>query len=123
MEDMGKELVGRKVFVVEDDPMVSMLIEELLSDIGCEVVATVSRFNEVLEKAESIAFDVAILDFNLNGKHTISIAEEFARRDMRFLFATGYALPIVPEALQKVPVLQKPFRHDDLARAIRKVLS
>ncbi len=123
MEEVGKELVGRKVFVVEDEPMVSMLIEDLLSDIGCEVVATASRFNEVLEKAESIAFDVAILDVNLNGQHTIPIAEEFARRDLRFLFATGYAVPLVPESLQNVPVLHKPFRHDDLARAIRNVLS
>jgi CheY-like chemotaxis protein len=123
MQDVGRELIGRRVFVIEDEPMVSMLMEDLLCDIGCDVVATASRFDEAVQKAESTAFDVAILDVNLNGQHTIPIAEEFARRDMRFVFATGYALPPVPGALRKVPVLRKPFRQEDLARAICEALS
>jgi CheY-like chemotaxis protein len=123
MEGVSRELVGRRVFVIEDEPMVSLLLEDFLFDIGCEVVATASRFNEALEKVDSTAFDVAILDMNLNGQQTLPIAEEFARREKRFVFATGYALPSVPGALKKVPVLQKPFRQEDLARAISEALS
>ena len=64
MQDAGKELVGRRVLVIEDESMVSMLIENLLSEIGCEVVGTASSFNEALQKVKSVAFDVAILDVN-----------------------------------------------------------
>lgn len=123
MQDAGKELVGRRVLVIEDESMVSMLIEDLLSDIGCEVVGTASRFNEALQKVKSVAFDVAILDVNLNGQHTVPIAEEFARCGIRFVFATGDALTALPDALQKVPILKKPFQQGDLARALRTALS
>jgi CheY-like chemotaxis protein len=123
MQDAGRELVGRRVFVIEDESMVSMLLDELLSDIGCEVVGTASRFDEALQKAKSVAFDVAILDVNLNGRHTMPIAEEFARCGIRFVLATGYALPALPEALQKVPILEKPFHQPELVRALRTALS
>jgi CheY-like chemotaxis protein len=123
MQDASKELVGRRVFVIEDEPMVAMLIESLLSEIGCEVVGTASSFNEALQKVKSVAFDVAILDVDLNGQHTVPIAEEFARCRIRFAFATGGALTALPDALQKVPMLQKPFQREGLARVLRTALS
>jgi len=123
MQDAGTELVGRRVFVIEDEAMVSMLIEDLLSAIGCEVVGTASRFNETLQKVKSVAFDVAILDVDLNGENTVPIAEEFARCGIRFVFATGGAPTVLPNSLQKVPVLKKPFQQEDLARALRTALS
>jgi|SRR5215471_2264335 len=123
MQDAGRELAGRRVFVIEDDSMVSMLLEELLSDIGCKVVGTAFRFDEALQKAKSLAFDLAILDVNLNGQHTVPIAEEFARCGIRFVFATGYGLPTLPDALRKVPTLQKPFHQEDLTRVLQMALS
>jgi CheY-like chemotaxis protein len=123
MQDAGRELVGRRVLVIEDDSMVSMLLEELLSSIGCKVVGTAFRFDEAVQKAKSAAFDLAILDVNLNGRHTVPIAEELARCGIRFVFATGCAPPDLPDVLQKVPVLQKPFNQEDLKRVLRTALS
>ncbi|MGH7090889.1 MAG: response regulator, partial [Stellaceae bacterium] len=59
---MDVELAGRRVLVIEDDSMITMLIEDSLADIGCEVVARASRFEDAVAKAKSLAFEVAILD-------------------------------------------------------------
>lgn len=123
MQDASKELVGRRVLVIEDESMVVMLIESLLSEIGCELVGTASSFNEALQKVKSVAFDVAILDVDLNGQPTVPIAEELARCGVRFVFATGGALTALPDSLRKVPLLQKPFQREDLARVLRTALS
>jgi DNA-binding response OmpR family regulator len=61
-------LVGTRVLVVEDEALISMMLEDYLTEIGCEVVATAARLEEALEKARSVSMDVAVLDVNLAGK-------------------------------------------------------
>jgi len=116
------DLAGLRVLVIEDEAMVAMLIQDTLAEIGCEVIGIASRFNDAIEKAKSLAFDVAILDIDLNGRHTLGIAGSLAERDVAFVVATGYGATSLPESLQKVPILQKPFRRRDLERALRAVL-
>jgi CheY-like chemotaxis protein len=118
----GSKLAGRRVLIIEDESMVSMLLEDTLGDIGCKVVGIGSRFAEAMEKARSLAFDVAILDINLNGEHTFPIAQTVADRGLAFVFATGYGSGNLPPSLRHVPVLQKPFQQHDVERALRAAL-
>jgi DNA-binding NarL/FixJ family response regulator len=117
------ELAGRRVLIVEDESMVSMIIEDALVDFGCVIVGSASRFEDADKKARSLSFDVAILDINLNGRQTLPIAEALAERGVAFVFATGYATSSIPEALRKAPILQKPFRLEELAQALRTALA
>ena len=117
------DLVGRRVFIIEDESMVTMLLQDILADIGCEVVGAAFRFNDALEKARTLSFDVAILDINLNGQHSYPIAEILAERGLAFVFATGYGTTSLPALLQQTPVLQKPFQQHDLERALRTALA
>jgi CheY-like chemotaxis protein len=110
---------GRRVLVVEDESMVSMLLEDFLADLGYVVVAVASRLNEALEKASSLTFDVAILDVNLNGKQTFPVAEALRASGRAIVFATGYGETTVPLEFRSVPILQKPFQQHDLERALR----
>jgi CheY-like chemotaxis protein len=116
-------LAGRRVLVVEDEAMVTMLLREMLEDIGCEVVGSASRLNDAVEKARSLSFDLAILDVNLNGERTFQIADLLAERGVGFVFATGYGGGSVPASFGKRPVLQKPFHQEDLERAMRAALT
>ena len=50
MTDVAK-LKGLKVLVVEDEMMVSMLIEDMLADLGCTVVGPASRIEEAFDLA------------------------------------------------------------------------
>lgn len=117
------DLKGRRVLVVEDESLVLMLLEDTLSDVGCEVVATASRFGEALEKAASLSFDVAILDVNLNGNQTLDVADCLARRNIPFVFATGYGAAGLLSRFEGVPILQKPFQQSDLTLALRAALT
>jgi len=121
-ERADSDLSGRRVFVVEDESLVTMLIEDTLADIGCEIAGLASRFNDAMEKAQSLAFDVAILDVNLNGQHTFPIAMALTERGLPFVFATGYGVSKLPTAFQAIPVLQKPFQQRALEQALRTVL-
>ena len=75
-----------------------------------------------MDKATSLAFDVAILDVNLSGEKTFPIAEALAERGVPFVFSTGSGAGGLPAPLQKTPILQKPFQMRDLERALSAVL-
>jgi CheY-like chemotaxis protein len=119
---MPPELAGRTVFLVEDESLIIMMIEDALADLGCEVVGVASRFDDAITKARTLAFEIAILDVNLNGLRTFPIAETLAARGIPFVFATGYGATSVPEPLKSAPVLQKPFALNDLAQALSTAL-
>jgi CheY-like chemotaxis protein len=119
----ARDLASRRVLIIEDESMVMMLLRDMLEEIGCVVAGSASRLDEATEKARSLAFDVAILDVNLNGVRTFPIAEVLAERGIGFVFATGYATTSLPPAFAGTPVLQKPFAQQDLERALRAALT
>lgn len=115
-------LSGLKVLIVEDESLVSMLIEDALADLGCRVAGVASRIDEALDKAATLPLDAAILDVNLHGKQTAAVAEILKKRGVPFLFATGYGVSGLPGGFQTAPFLQKPFHEADLERVLRQAL-
>ena len=112
------DLNGLRVLVVEDEMMVSMLIEDMLSDMGCTVVGPASRLDEATELAQAGGIDCAVLDVNLGGQPIFPVADLLRERGCPFAFATGYGDAGLREADRGTPVLQKPFREGDLARVL-----
>lgn len=118
-EQQAATLQGLRVLVVEDEALVSMLLEDMLADHGCEVAATASRIAQALELIDSgMEFDAAILDVNLGGEPIFPVAEALAAKGRPFVFATGYGAGGLPEAWRSRPTLQKPFSHDDVGKAL-----
>lgn len=109
-----------KFLIVEDEALVAMLIEDVLNDLGHEVVAVGGRVEQALKLAQDAAIDFAILDLNLNGERTYPIAEALHARGVPFIFATGYGSGGVDEAWKSVRVLPKPFEPHQLAAAIEE---
>jgi CheY-like chemotaxis protein len=112
-----------RVLIVEDEAMISMMIEDCLDQLGYDVVAVASRLDDGLEKARTLDIDVAVLDVNLHGKLSYPIAEILVDRHIPFIFATGYGRAGLPENLRNVLVVTKPFREQQLADALRAATS
>ena len=112
--------VGRKlrIFIVEDEALVAMLMEDILMDLGHEVSAIAARLHQACDIARTGAFDLAILDVNLDGKPSYPIAEALRERRIPFAFATGYGGMGLEQAFADVPALAKPYVTEDVRRLI-----
>lgn len=111
-------LQGLRVLIVEDEMMVSMLIEDMLTDLGCIVVGPASRLDEAMELVGHAKIDCAVLDVNLGGQPIFPLADLLRAKGAPFAFATGYGDAGLRDVDRGAPVLQKPFREGDLARVL-----
>jgi CheY-like chemotaxis protein len=109
---------GLKVLVVEDEMLIAMLLEDMLTDLGCEIVGPVSNVEDALARLEQGGIDAAILDVNLGRGQSYPVAEVLRARGLPFAFATGYGEAGVDARFKDAPALQKPFRQDALERAL-----
>jgi len=108
-----------RVLVVEDEVVVALFLEDLLTESGYAVAGVVSHLSDALSHPPD--YDLAILDVHLNGRTVFDFAERLAARGTPFIFATGYGERGIPERFSDRPVLQKPYRPDDLYRALARL--
>lgn len=111
-------LSGLKVFLVEDESVVALMIEDMLEQLGCEIVASISTVSKAMELAASIEIDFAILDVNVNGEPIFPVAEILRGRQLPLIFSTGYGVHGLPSNFRGTPVLSKPYSGEDLRRVI-----
>jgi CheY-like chemotaxis protein len=120
---MNELLSGRRVLVVEDEMMILMIIEDMLADLGCESVTTAATVDQALPLIEAQVFDAAMLDMNLNGDTSHSVADALAARGVPFAFSTGYSGRAMWDGYRDRPVLKKPFRYEELVEILTRLLS
>jgi CheY-like chemotaxis protein len=87
---MTAALEGLRVLVVEDEFLVAMLIEDMLRSAGCVVSGPVPRLAAALDAVNGGTFDAAVLDVNLAGDRIDPVADVLCRRNVPFVFVTGY---------------------------------
>lgn len=113
-------LKGAKVLVLEDETLVSMMIEDMLADLGCEVVGPFARLEEALEHISTHDdLDLALLDVNLGGVRSFPAAEALAEAEVPFIFTTGYDDAGIPETWRSRPALRKPFILREMETILR----
>ncbi|AKA85988.1 hypothetical protein AYK59_15150 [Pseudomonas synxantha] len=113
---------GTKVLLVEDEGTIAMLIEEMLEDLECTLVASVAQLEKAMQVARVVDVDLAILDVNLAGERVFPVAQILRRRHIPFLFSTGYGNSGLPEEFKDCQVLHKPFAEKDLRLKIAQTL-
>jgi CheY-like chemotaxis protein len=112
-----------RALVIEDEPMIAMLIEDMLLDFGCATVEVAGRMDAGLRLAESGDYDFVVLDVNLDGAPSYPIADVLGRRGIPVIFATGYGMGGLAAAYAGGPTLQKPFGRADLEATVSRVLA
>jgi CheY-like chemotaxis protein len=111
-------LASKRVMVVEDELLVSMLIEDVLTDEGCQIVGPFSNVPDGLQAARLEAIDLAVLDVNLRGEKVFPIAEVLTERGIPFLLLSGYGADAVPADRPNWRVCSKPFSPASLTKML-----
>lgn len=112
-----------RILVVEDELMVAMALEMVLSDAGYKVIGPIGRVEQALETATQDDVDFALLDVNLRGKEVFPVAEILRLRGIPFTFLTGYDRQTLPAAFASVKILPKPFKSQELLAAVNAMLT
>lgn len=118
MADFG----GLRVLLVEDESLVAMMIEDMLLDLGCEVVQTAGTIPDAMRAIEQQRIELALLDINVAGKQVFPVAEALSEKALPFIFSSGYGQGGVPERFGRAPVVAKPFQINELDAAIRSAV-
>jgi CheY-like chemotaxis protein len=107
-------LAGLRVLVVEDEMLVSLLIEGMLADNACAIVGPFATLPEAMDAAMTEAIDVGLLDVNIAGRKVYPVADALTARRIPFLFLSGYGQSAIPHDRPDWRVCSKPFREIDL---------
>ena len=105
----------RTILIVEDEPLIAMMLEDFLDMLGHAVrgpVDTVAAGVATLAEGKP---DLAIVDVNLRGGEAVwPLADALADAGVPFVLATGGHVNLPPERHAGAPVLQKPYTMDDV---------
>jgi DNA-binding response OmpR family regulator len=111
-------LRGQRVLVVEDEHLISMLLEDMLAELGCVVAGTAMTKAEAFQLIGSTEFDAAVLDVSIDGSDSFDIAGALRDQRVPFIFATGHGSNRIAPEFAGYPVLKKPYLLDDLSNAL-----
>lgn len=111
----------QRVFIVEDEFMLVMLLEELLPTLGYAVAGSAASVEQALADLEANEIDLAVVDVNLGGTESFPVADALRERGIPFLFTTGYGQQGLPARFADAPVLAKPYRRHDIEAALSQL--
>jgi DNA-binding response OmpR family regulator len=112
----------QRVLVLEDEPIIAMLIEQMLEDAGAEVDghATLASAEAALDGPRH---DMAILDVNIHNETSYALAARLAELRVPVIFASGYGSGAHPQEFGKVPTVGKPYDLAEIAAALQLAMS
>lgn len=115
-------LRGRRIFLVEDETYVALLLEDMLDELDCVMVGAASCIEDGARMAETVEADVALLDVNVDGRDVFPIAKRLIQRRIPIVFATGYGAQGVPAEWRTHIIIRKPFLIEGVAAALNAAL-
>ncbi|WP_066723130.1 response regulator [Sphingomonas pituitosa] len=115
-------LIGKRVLIVEDEPLVALELATILGDLGMVAAGVASTAEEALAAITATSADAVLLDGNLQGALVDDVAAALVDRAIPFLFVSGYGRDHLPIGLESVTVIEKPFDARTIAAALHQVL-
>ena len=113
----------RRILVVEDEMLLAMMLEDMILDLGHEVVGPALNLADALALARDEPLDCAILDLNLGrGVLSTPVAELLRKRNIPFVLSTGYGADPQLEGIGHAHLLGKPFASEDLRTVLNAMI-
>lgn len=111
-----------RILIVDDEPLVAMMVAEWVEELGHEVAGPYWDKSSALALVEATPPDAAIVDVSLGAGSGYTVAESLAQRKIPFVFATGHAEGSLMPRFSGTPVLVKPYDFADVDVAIGKMI-
>jgi CheY-like chemotaxis protein len=112
-----------RVLVLEDEPMISMMLQDWLTELNFETVGPAYCVKDALAFIETTCPDAAILDLFVGGDTSYAVAKALRARRLPFAFATGYGdKGGIVAAFQDEIIVTKPFDFADIKGVLAKLL-
>ncbi|MEM1132950.1 MAG: response regulator [Pseudomonadota bacterium] len=109
----------RKNFLIaEDESMIAVMLEDIIETLGHDVAAVVDSRSAAMEALEQGGVNAAILDLNLSDGESWPLAQQLQQRGIPFLIASGDDAMTLPEGVEPVQKLAKPFSLTSLEEAL-----
>jgi CheY-like chemotaxis protein len=121
LEPVPIPIAALKILVIEDEIDVSVLAEQMLRELGCEVVWSCSSAAEAVALLRERRPDAAVLDIKLKGESVYPVAVLLDAANIPFVFASG-DYSSVPTTWEHRPRIQKPFGLNSLADGLASAL-
>ena len=118
----ARPLKGKRLLIVEDEPLVAMDMAGQLAGAGAEVVGPAGNAAEAMKLIAEGGLDVAVLDANLAGEPVDDIAAALTRANVPFAFVTGYGRESLPRSFATAEMLSKPFDANRLLTVVTGLL-
>ena len=97
-----------KILVVDDEPLITALLEDWLSELGHNVVGPAHNLAKALELAKS-EIDAAIVDVSLGNDNAYPLVEALMARGLPLALATGHGQDGIDPRYRTQSTLRKPF--------------
>jgi CheY-like chemotaxis protein len=110
-----------RILVVDDEPLIAMMAEDWLLELGHQIVGPANDLQSGLDLAKT-EIDGALVDVSLGRESGFEIADALSSRKIPFVFATGHALSGAALEYKPIAILTKPFDFDMFARAVESML-
>jgi CheY-like chemotaxis protein len=111
------------ILIVEDEPLIAILTEDMVADLGYDVVGTASNVLDAIGALDKRRPHIALLDIKLRSETSLAVAEHCRTLGIGVAFTTGYSARDVPDACGDAPVLAKPFSAKDLDLTLKRAES
>ena len=108
----------RCILIVEDEPLIAMMLEDFLESLGHSISATCDTVDTAMTEVEKGGFDLAILDVNLKGQNVWPVASRLRQQGVPFVIASGGHVDPPPAEFAAVPLIEKPYTVDRVTPAI-----
>lgn len=115
-----RPLAGLRILIVEDEFIVAMELAEEMEQLGATVTASVGTLAEARQQTVE-NLDGVLLDVQLGNDKTYELAADLQAAGTPFILTTGFDTAVLPESLQSIPRLSKPFSSVALERMATRV--
>jgi len=112
-----------KVLIVEDEPLIAMMLEDFLEDLGFSSAGSIDNVADGVARASEGGFDLAILDVNLRGEPCWPVADKLADRGIPFVVASGGNVFAPPDRHAGAVALVKPYKLAGVREALDRILT